>query len=729
MPNIDEIRNLLVVHNRRLQILREQRAKFGELHVPPHIVLEIEYLEEEISTLQTEIQNGSVHLSALNVDKIESTEVIPLPEPRIPRHFKDRIQETNTLIHLAEKQSFCGLFGMGGSGKTILAAYVAHQVRMSEQMPVIWLSLNQETDAEKILETLARALGHSLRTIPDTYQRGTYLRGISEGMNLFIVFDDVNEDALLEKLLDAVGTGNSVLITSRNQDLRSIQKFGVEIILLNPLPMEAATEVLLELSGNKDVSVSEINAWQNLAKAVGHLPLALEVIAGDIRFRSKHDPIEYLESQIKSGRWLKNEDLEERLSRALQQSIDQLSQDYKLAFACLAVFTGGGFDAEAVKAVCNITSDEETENLLVTLRKRILLRDMPDDTITLHPAVREFAQKQLDLLDIETKNLNSPVGRYIQYYQRLLGKFGGYEWNISQYANLIPQEFEVFNAINSAYKLWIDRECTDRNSFGNLAIQMTFLVSWYLLWRGYWDLRIQFCRQITDELENSGLLQNSFGQFSNMAGNLYVDRGWIHLRRGEYEKVRYCVTKAEQLMGRVDRKFAVELKAQLALKLGNTENAYELFSELRDQVRKNTRPWFVFSYRFSDCLVDLGKEKDAINLLEDLIRRIPNVTIMSNEIISDTHACITYRLAELLKSYDRQASKKLLEETVQLFGESGIVDRTSIAAKMGLAGILLPADHKRTKNLLIEALVQARTIGELTLVHQIEDMLNNISES
>jgi hypothetical protein len=54
-----DIKKLIVVHNRRLQKLKEQQAKFGPLYAPAHLVMEIEETEAEIKRLQTELETVS----------------------------------------------------------------------------------------------------------------------------------------------------------------------------------------------------------------------------------------------------------------------------------------------------------------------------------------------------------------------------------------------------------------------------------------------------------------------------------------------------------------------------------------------------------------------------------------------------------------------------------------------------------------------------------------------
>ena len=69
MNDKEHIQNLIKTKNRRLQILKEQRAKFGELHVPTHIVTEIEDLEAELEELKAQqTKTNPVSTSQFTID-------------------------------------------------------------------------------------------------------------------------------------------------------------------------------------------------------------------------------------------------------------------------------------------------------------------------------------------------------------------------------------------------------------------------------------------------------------------------------------------------------------------------------------------------------------------------------------------------------------------------------------------------------------------------------------
>jgi hypothetical protein len=74
--------------------------------------------------------------------------------------------------------------------------------------------------------------------------------------------------------------------------------------------------------------------------------------------------------------------------------------------------------------------------------------------------------------------------------------------------------------------------------YSKLCVEMTSLVSWYLHWRGHWELRIRLCRRITDSAERGELAISSSTR--TLIGNLYVDRGWVHLHQGDINAAAIC---------------------------------------------------------------------------------------------------------------------------------------------------------------------------------------------
>ena len=345
------------------------------------------------------------------------SEMLGFREPVVPSHFRDRTEEIKQIVCLIEQKKWCGVFGIGGTGKTMLAASIAQQARKSLKERVIWFEIGENPEYDLILESLAKTVGSSLRSTPDIKQKKSFLRALTGDKGLLIIFDDVNDDHILNQLLECIGAGNAVLITGRDQGLKSVVRYHLTPILVESLPLEEATDILMELSGIDSNTKTNRGVWQQLSQAVGNLPLAIELIAGDLRFQP--DPLQYLEQEINTGKWLQDtaSDLSSILHQALKRSLDALGTEYINAFACLGVFTGRGFDRQAIQRVCGFPDINSTNQFVSELMKRMLLRcDADKLTFFLHPIVKQFAREQMLQIGSTWDTENSPVERYISYY-------------------------------------------------------------------------------------------------------------------------------------------------------------------------------------------------------------------------------------------------------------------------------------------------------------------------
>jgi hypothetical protein len=81
MSRIQNIQRLIANSQRRLQKLKEQQASFG-LHTPPHISIEIEDTETEISELQVELFNLQAAIEHVFVKFLEDD-----PRPQTVKNF------------------------------------------------------------------------------------------------------------------------------------------------------------------------------------------------------------------------------------------------------------------------------------------------------------------------------------------------------------------------------------------------------------------------------------------------------------------------------------------------------------------------------------------------------------------------------------------------------------------------------------------------------------------
>ncbi|MCB0193429.1 MAG: ATP-binding protein, partial [Anaerolineae bacterium] len=180
MSGRDDINKLLATHYRRLQILKEQRASFGSLHVPAHIVTGIEDTEADIKALETELETLEDNDSPgtfVGAVKTDHTAHIPLQRPRRAEHFTGREPELAQLLTDLQPGKTVTLTGPGGIGKSALAAEaiwtLAPDTAPPERFPdgIVFYSFYSQPATALALEHLVRSFDATAR---DTSPQAAY---------------------------------------------------------------------------------------------------------------------------------------------------------------------------------------------------------------------------------------------------------------------------------------------------------------------------------------------------------------------------------------------------------------------------------------------------------------------------------------------------------------------------------------------------------------------------
>lgn len=297
----------------------------------------------------------------------------PAQLPPVPMDFTGRDREAHQVgeaLRMRSGQSgspsVCAIVGMAGTGKSVLAARVAHQIRDEYPDGQIHIDLGGSgpglvTSADALTELL-RALG----VVDVDCDRPSELIRIYRSQvaerRLLVLLDDARNEQQIRPLLPATAT-SGVLITSRS-GLAALE--GVRHVRLGAFSPEDAVQLLARLIGSERVA-GEPHAAARTVALSGHLPLAVR-ISGARLARRPHWPLGRLAERLAdSGNLLDELELGDLgVRRSLSVSHSRLGNGERRTLQRLAQLGPGPFSL-ANAAMQLETTDDEALDLIDTL--------------------------------------------------------------------------------------------------------------------------------------------------------------------------------------------------------------------------------------------------------------------------------------------------------------------------------------------------------------------------
>lgn len=326
--------------------------------------------------------------------------------PRLPTPYLDRAERLDALrarvlidafrpVDLEPDQRITSLTGMGGVGKSVLAAALAQlpEVRRSFQDGVFWVSVGRDAPP---LETLVR-IGVALQDPSVDRYSGLAEARLLIGKalasrNCLILLDDVWSPDVPEALHTAAGKKVRILMTGRRSKL--FASAGVHEVAVDELTIDEALELQAGWAG---IARSQLPAEAELiAEKCGRLPLALSMIGAMIRGRPDRwgHALERLRRADLSAIRRKLPDYRyETLDRAMLVSFEDLNDHQR---QCYLDFAAIPEDVAAPSAMLckwwrHAGMDElDAIEMLDDLVERSLLRMDVDGGYILHDIQREF---------------------------------------------------------------------------------------------------------------------------------------------------------------------------------------------------------------------------------------------------------------------------------------------------------------------------------------------------
>ena len=343
--------------------------------------------------------------------------------PALPPHFQPRpdqlSQVADALLIDLEKPvtvtgpaAFVVVHGMGGIGKSVLAAAFARSTAARRSFPdgLFWTSVGESPDAGLVARRLSRVLPRTAGLGTIVGGAGAAIRAQLAGKRTLVVLDDVVRVEQLEAVSDAADVNTRFLVTTRYADV--IVASGSRGVKLGELTEDAAARLLADwLDTAPDRLPLEAG---DLARECGYHPLALALNGAMLRkgaswsalidaLRAKE--LDYAETRLAHYPY-------QTVQRSLQVSLDALTRvdrDGASRFRELAALNWPeGVPGAAIARLwrhCGHLPDRQAMKLLSELEQRALLRTegrAPDRTVRIHDL--QLAYLRQPPADLESLN-------------------------------------------------------------------------------------------------------------------------------------------------------------------------------------------------------------------------------------------------------------------------------------------------------------------------------------
>jgi hypothetical protein len=209
-----------------------------------------------------------------------------LPPHYLPREanlvdLKQKLLDGGGNMGITGQSSAIGLQGMGGIGKTVLAAALAHdsEIRQTFLDGVYWLTIGQKPSLLDLQNRLLRQLTSSSETLITEQEAKDALREALEGRSALLVLDDVwNVDHAAAFAVTAPPA--RLLVTTRNSEVLvglEADEHRVDVVSL-----AEALRMLADWTGQQSSDTLPPEAAE-VAQECGYLPLVLAMIGAMVR--------------------------------------------------------------------------------------------------------------------------------------------------------------------------------------------------------------------------------------------------------------------------------------------------------------------------------------------------------------------------------------------------------------------------------------------------------------
>lgn len=346
--------------------------------------------------------------------------------PELPPHFlprpeelealkkqvlRDGNQNRNQRVVLTGTSRRVGVQGMGGIGKSVLAAALGRDEEVQRNFPdgVVWIPVGQTPQMTTWQAYVAEKLGDTKVGFTDENLGKAHLRELLAQKACLLILDDI-WDVKHAAAFDVLGEKCQMLITSRDAGL--ITSLGAKEYKLGVLNDEQALALLAQWADQPRETLPQ--TARQVVRECGNLPLAVAMIGAMVRG--------------KPNRWenvlqkLRNADLEKirqqfpdypypDLLKAIQVSVEALEPDFRERYLDFAVFPEDTPIPETVLQTFwepQGLDEYDTQDVVDELvKKSLALRDEKGN-LSLHDLQFDYVRKQAkDLSELHNRLLSA----------------------------------------------------------------------------------------------------------------------------------------------------------------------------------------------------------------------------------------------------------------------------------------------------------------------------------
>jgi DNA-binding SARP family transcriptional activator/DNA-binding XRE family transcriptional regulator len=354
--------------------------------------------------------------------------VVPRQLPGAVPHFAGRAAQLGTLAGLAEEVTgsartvvIAVISGPAGVGKSALAVHFAHQ--LAGQFPDGQLYVNLRGFGPARPASPAEAVGGFLDALgaPGTGRpplldaRVGLYRSLLADRRVLILLDNARDEDQVRPLLPA-GPGCLVVITSRQRLTGLAAAEGAHLLILDPLSLADARELLTRRLGSERVAAEPQAASELIALCAG-LPLALSVVAARATAYPRL-PLAAMAGELRDTKTrldaLEGGDPSSSVRGAFLWSYRQLNGGAARMFALLGIHPGPDITVAAAASLAGISTVRARELLRELCRAHLADEHVPG-RYAFHDLLRAYAAEQAESRETNPA-LHAATARILDHY-------------------------------------------------------------------------------------------------------------------------------------------------------------------------------------------------------------------------------------------------------------------------------------------------------------------------